>query len=117
MIATARNARHANAMARELSMIAKTAGAAFRRLSGVDTESGWVLLDFDTVVVHLFDAEKRAFYALESLWSDVPRVPFEAKPRAATPPAEDQPSTGSSWPDDSWPNIDPSWPSTTPAGE
>lgn len=116
MIATARNARHANAMARELSMIAKSAGAAFRRLSGVDTESGWVLLDFDTVVVHLFDAEKRAFYALESLWSDVPRVPFEARPRAATPPAAEQQS-GESWPGSSWPDIDPSWPPTSPSGE
>ncbi|MGA0870225.1 MAG: ribosome silencing factor, partial [Planctomycetota bacterium] len=85
VIATARNSRHANAMARELSMLAKSGGAAFRRLSGVDTESGWVLLDFDTVVVHLFDAEKRAFYARESRWSAVPRVPVGAQPRAATP--------------------------------
>jgi ribosome-associated protein len=35
-----------------------------------------VLLDFDEVIVHLFLAESRAFYGLEELWADAPRVPF-----------------------------------------
>jgi ribosome-associated protein len=105
VIATARNARHANAMARELSMAAKAAGVAFRRISGVESESGWVLLDFDLVVVHLFDAEKRAFYNLENLWSDVPRVPFEARPRAAAEQPADLPTA-----DLHWPGPDADWP-------
>jgi ribosome-associated protein len=37
-------------------------------------DSGWMLLDFGDVIVHIFQAEKRAFYALEDLWSDAPRV-------------------------------------------
>jgi ribosome-associated protein len=34
----------------------------------------WVLLDYGDFVVHVFDHERRGFYALERLWSDAPDV-------------------------------------------
>ncbi|RJP29765.1 MAG: ribosome silencing factor [Candidatus Omnitrophota bacterium] len=37
-------------------------------------ESGWVALDYRSVIVHLFLKPKREFYALENLWSDTKRV-------------------------------------------
>jgi len=36
--------------------------------------SQWVVADYSDVVVHIFNHEKRAFYSLEDLWSDAPRL-------------------------------------------
>jgi len=36
--------------------------------------SGWSLLDFSDVVVHIFGLEQREFYGLERLWSRAPQV-------------------------------------------
>jgi ribosome-associated protein len=40
------------------------------------SESRWILLDYGTVVVHMFDAETRSYYALEDLWGDAARIPL-----------------------------------------
>jgi ribosome-associated protein len=33
-------------------------------------ESGWYLLDYNDVIVHVFGAKERDYYALEELWND-----------------------------------------------
>ena len=38
-------------------------------IEGYDA-SRWVLLDYGSVVIHLFDDQTREFYALEALWAD-----------------------------------------------
>ena len=49
-----------------------------------EPSSGWALLDYGDVVCHLFSEEARDFYALERLWSDVPRLdPATGQQRAA----------------------------------
>ncbi len=40
--------------------------------------SQWIVLDYMQVIVHIFHAEKRDFYSLEDLWSDAPRLAWEA---------------------------------------
>jgi ribosome-associated protein len=40
--------------------------------------SQWIVLDYLQVVVHIFHRDKRAFYSLEDLWGDAPRVEWEA---------------------------------------
>lgn len=42
------------------------------RPSGVegDPDTGWVLVDFGGVIIHLFSPEKRDYYNLEELWSN-----------------------------------------------
>ena len=39
-------------------------------------ESRWILLDYGTVVIHIFDEEMREFYALEQFWNQAKRVPL-----------------------------------------
>ena len=38
------------------------------------SESRWILLDYGSVVIHLFDEETRDYYALEDLWDGAVRV-------------------------------------------
>lgn len=41
------------------------------RTEGVP-ESGWVVMDYGDVVVHLMTQDQRDFYRLEALWSEAP---------------------------------------------
>ncbi len=45
--------------------------------------SGWMLLDFGDLVVHVFHSEERVYYGLERLWKDCPVVPIELPAPAA----------------------------------
>jgi ribosome-associated protein len=36
--------------------------------------ANWILLDFGSIIVHLFDKENRAFYNLERVWGDAKLV-------------------------------------------
>ena len=48
-----------------------------------DADSGWVLLDYIDVVVHVFAQEEREYYDLERLWRDAPRLGWDATDQAA----------------------------------
>jgi ribosome-associated protein len=37
-------------------------------------ESRWILLDYGSIVIHLFDQPTREFYALEQLWSGAKQI-------------------------------------------
>jgi len=36
----------------------------------------WALLDYNDVILHIFKAESRAFYNLDRLWGDAPKLPL-----------------------------------------
>ena len=37
-------------------------------------ESKWILLDYGDLVIHVFQPQERAFYRLEKLWGDAPKL-------------------------------------------
>jgi ribosome-associated protein len=41
------------------------------RIEGT-ASSGWVLMDYGSVIVHIFSPPMRNYFQLESLWSDAP---------------------------------------------
>ena len=51
----------------------QTSDAKPRRREGT-AESGWMLMDYVGVVVHVFSASQRKFYQLEQLWKEAPIV-------------------------------------------
>ncbi len=73
VIATADSERQAKAIIEEIE---KQMKASRVRPLGIDgeAESGWVLMDYGDVIVHIFDPGTRDYYQLEELWSGAPTV-------------------------------------------
>jgi len=69
IISTGEVERHIQAMADEVTGALKTVGASPFHTEG-DAGSGWVLLDYGDVVVHLMSPKMRAYYRLEEFWKD-----------------------------------------------
>ena len=68
VVATGAAAPHLKALAAETQAAMRDAGVKSYRTSG-DPESGWIVVDYIDVVVHIFSPEARAYYALERLWT------------------------------------------------
>lgn len=97
VIATARNSRHARALASSVDVAMKQSGRLRRNAAGFEGDSPWILLDYDEVVVHVFEPQAREFYDLEDLWGDVPRVAWT--PNESAVPPERAPADWESFPD------------------
>jgi ribosome-associated protein len=67
VICTAESERQLRAVLKAIDEDLVQAGAPNPRIEG-SPETGWVLLDFNDVIVHLFSPEQREFYRLERLW-------------------------------------------------
>jgi len=78
LIATGTSDRQLRAIADAVDEQAATMGHKQYGRSGYE-HAAWVLIDYVDVVVHLFDQPSRAYYDLELLWGDAPRVEWHAK--------------------------------------
>jgi ribosome-associated protein len=67
VVATAQSPLHFTALAEHLEKALKEEGQDLKRSEGT-RDSGWVLLDFSDIIVHIFSPDKREFYRLEDLW-------------------------------------------------
>lgn len=67
IVATGAAAPHLKALVAESQRVMKEEGVSSYRTSG-DPESGWIVVDYIDVIVHVFSPEARAYYALEKLW-------------------------------------------------
>ena len=68
VICSGENERQLRAITREVLDELEEDGHRPRRTEGSEL-SGWTLLDYGDVVVHIFDVEQRAFYRLEDRWA------------------------------------------------
>ncbi|WP_369784786.1 ribosome silencing factor, partial [Saccharomonospora xinjiangensis] len=73
VIASAPNERQIGAIVDNIEEKLRIAGHKPVRREGA-REGRWVLLDYVDVVVHVQHTEERAFYGLERLWKDCPRI-------------------------------------------
>lgn len=68
IIATGTSNTHVKALAEEVEYEMTQLGIEPSHIEGRAT--GWILLDYGSVVVHVFSPESREYYNLERLWSD-----------------------------------------------
>lgn len=77
LICTGSSTTHVRTIAEAVEATLKTEGHRVLHREGVP-ESGWILLDYGDLVIHVFLPETREFYALDRLWGDAPELPIEA---------------------------------------
>ena len=72
VIASATSSTHVRSLADDVEDGMTKLGVEPDHIEGKAT--GWILLDYSSVVVHIFQNDTREYYNLERLWADAPRV-------------------------------------------
>ncbi len=73
VIMTAESSRQIRSLVEEIEDTLKAAGATLHHREGT-SDSGWMLLDFGDLIVHMFGPEKREYYSIEAAWSGAVEV-------------------------------------------
>ncbi len=69
VIATARNSSHVRALCDEVEEKLEAQDIYVSRKEGL-RDGRWAVLDYDNVLVHVFNSDTRDFFCLEKLWKD-----------------------------------------------
>ena len=77
LVCSGRSTTHVATIAEAIRDELKADGVRPLHVEGV-ADSGWVLLDYGDVLVHVFLEETRVYYALERLWGDAPSIPVDS---------------------------------------
>ena len=77
VIATGTSTTQVKALADEVDfMVDKEIGKQPARVEGYESKN-WILLDYETVIVHVFHPQAREYYNLDKLWADGTEIEFE----------------------------------------
>ncbi len=75
VVTSGNNSRQVKAIVEEVEeRVALDGGPKPVRVEGLNDNMSWVLMDYGSFVVHVFDEEAREYYELERLWQDVRRL-------------------------------------------
>lgn len=77
LIASGSNRNQVQAIADNVQETLEKAGYPMKQMEGYQTAS-WILMDFQDIIVHIFDGENRIFYNLERIWRDGKEVAIDA---------------------------------------
>ena len=75
VIATATSSTHVRALADEVEEKLKEQSVVPHHIEGKTT--GWIVLDYNTVIVHVFTPTEREFYNLDSMWIDATEIDLQ----------------------------------------
>lgn len=73
IIATGANKPHLKSLYDGLQKVFKDAGFKGFHKQGIP-DSGWMIMEYHGIMVHIFEQELRGFYDLEKLWKDAPEI-------------------------------------------
>ncbi|MCL1834347.1 MAG: ribosome silencing factor [Leptospirales bacterium] len=72
LIATGNSKTHCTALAKDITKFLHEKG--LKAYGRPDLNSEWIVLDFGSLIVHIFTEEMREYYQLEKLWGDAQKI-------------------------------------------
>lgn len=73
VICSGESHRQVQAVAEAIDQLLAQAGCAPMSVEGMK-HAGWILMDYNDLIVHIFKSDVREFYGLDQLWGDAPKV-------------------------------------------